>query len=304
MTNDQPRWPAGTPVAPGGKGPGGGRFRDTGGWADVDGDWADKLYGHRFTAGLMTHEQVASYLGRTDYTVFGDASGGNGYVEFREYSDGTRLAHKQLFQGRPGEHLAELETSWIARALGAPTPATVHDPDGPGRFGGHALLMQWFPDILAGEATNDRWGFISDVVVHSDAGHMLGLLDILVGNHDRHPGNVIITSGGPIGIDHGLSFTKARYEPAAQAAREMTGSTGADPREVRMGPSRFAIPLFGGGGTPGNPTTLLVYSPDAIQQARERIEPLRGRLRQHTFDGVMATLDTLERIAVGDQSLD
>jgi len=42
--DDQDRWPKGTPVGPGGKGPGGGRFRDAGPSAPgVGGDWADRI---------------------------------------------------------------------------------------------------------------------------------------------------------------------------------------------------------------------------------------------------------------------
>lgn len=40
--DDQPRWPAGTPVGPGGRGPGGGRFRGDGPPMPGGGDWADR----------------------------------------------------------------------------------------------------------------------------------------------------------------------------------------------------------------------------------------------------------------------
>jgi hypothetical protein len=42
----------------------------------------------------------------------------------------------------------------------------------------------------------------------TDAGRLIGLMDVIVGNYDRYPGNIMITplTADLVGIDHGLAW--------------------------------------------------------------------------------------------------
>lgn len=295
MLVQQPRWPRGTPVAPGGQGPGGGRWRgkpgvELGGWA---GRVAARLAlaPSRFTRGMLSHEQVASYLYRTDYRVFGRAGGAYGDVEFREYSDGTRLAYKA--QAVASDRFAienEVETSLIARAIGVPAPAVVEDPDA--KAAGGAVLMQWFPAV-----DPDFWRD-ADADFKSDSGRMIGLLDVLVGNSDRNPSNYLVGEDGVVvAIDHGLTLYGDRYKYPDKRdeldAPELI-------RAARFG-SPFASRLF----TLGEDGQHLQgwFSREAIREARRHIQEIESLIRADRFAGVMKVLDLLEGMSWGDNML-
>lgn len=301
---DQPRWPAGTPVGPSGRGPGGGRFRD-----DDGPDWAEKLFGeappgNRFTRGLMSHDQVAAYIGRTDYHAFGRAGGGMGEVEFREYSDGRRIAVKSVYSENPDEIDSEVDASLVARALGIPVPAVVRDPDRP-----DTVLMEYLEPRSTDpvdQETVDR---------EFDASRLLGLLDVVIGNSDRHPANVVWTRDGPVGIDHGLAFTKAWHlSPQQRAALRLGGVV--PTLDGLTASSVFGRMLFEWEeryeetDPPGALRRVVsepvqrVFSGEAIREARRRIEPLQDRVQPHHFSGMTQVLDVLEQMSVGGQMLD
>jgi hypothetical protein len=51
------------------------------------------------------------------------------------------------------------------------------------------------------------WTHPPQSVTDSDQGHLMGLLDLLIGNNDRHAGNWLLRDdGGLVAIDHALSF--------------------------------------------------------------------------------------------------
>lgn len=292
---DQPRWPGGTPVRPDGHGPGGGRFRD-GGAA-----WAERLAAAAAAraasgpAGLMTHDQVESYLGRTDFEIVGSAGGDQGHVEFRQYSDGTKLAHKIIQETTGGvtprrAARAEVETSIVAHAIGAPVPATVHDPD---HFGG--VLMQYV------ESRSYPPGFIPGLgaAVRVDAarrartspgGRLLGLLDTITGNPDRHAGNVIIDAdGNPVGIDNGLA-----------GFFHWWGGPNPDLGDVWTMTSQYGSELF---RHQQGKTEQWYYSPEAIAQALQQIEKVSDRLHPATWEGIRDALVELEAMSTGTHDL-
>lgn len=298
--SDQPRWPGGTPVRPDGHGPGGGRFRD-GGAA-----WAERLAAAAAAraasgpAGLMTHDQVFSYMDRDDYQVLGTAGGDQGHVEFREYSDGTRLAYKVITEGVPNSAVitpeyaarAEAKTSVVAHAIGAPVPATVVDPDNPA-----AILMEYIPSRRYPPAFIPGLGAATRVDAVRRArdtpeGRMLSLLDVIVGNPDRHVGNVVINrDGDPIGIDHGLAFSFDRWGGSFET------DFGDSPASMT---SQFGVRLFKGDGSDEQ---QWYYSPEAIREAYERVKDIAGQLDPKVWEGIRDALVELEAMSTGTHDL-
>lgn len=356
-TTRQPRWPRGTPVAPSGRGPGGGRFRGVGAptvmtwqelraamkagqlfevntrgddwgivrmvdetgdmryWDDrgnggnltrdayrvrpldfgpaaedrTTPDWAQRISarlagGHRFTRGLMSHEQVASYADRTDFEEIGSAGGTYGRVTFRRYSDGTVLAHKVLFLREESEADNEVEASLIARALGVPMPAVVRDPTD---RRGVSLLMEYIPEpdwAAEGLFRNRAEGESFD----HDTGRLLGLLDVIIGNGDRHGRNVRLAPDGTVvGIDNGLAFGPARYNGMPESTTPL----------ILAASSWYGGKLFrleqSSGHSLDRRHVQWYFSREAIEEARRRIETVRDQIRPHVWAGIDATLDLL-----------
>lgn len=390
-TNHEPRWPAGTPIAPSGRGPGGGRWRAGtfgaavgmaagrldealqagrrfqvrnvfGDWVDAvrfedggDGsrhllvrderrhtdemrrdtylareklgdapattDWArevsSRMAPHQHTAGLMTHDQVASYLGRTDYTVTGAAGGAYGDVDFRQYSDGTKLAYKRIQPGRDTdtEVQNEVEASLIGRALGAPMPAVVPDPRDQ-----RGMLMQYidddFGEVSLGEFEGRGLGDFGAWMRAHEAGEkaftksmkttdgrLLGLLDLLIGNRDRSRQNVRLQAGGGvIGVDNGRALTvQSRFTApdtwdgvidhvAVMDQLPTNNYAGALIRSARPSRSEDLIQHW--------------FSPAAIEEARRRLDPIWDELRPNTRRGLEIGFDILRQISTGTHSLD
>lgn len=165
-------------------------------------------------------------------------TGGNMAVtKVRTYDDGRMVViKKQDPQGAHAEYLASV----LGEALGAPVPAVVLDPDEPSGvwmahvkgqsgmaigidiaagnppFGGVKALFDWMsPTELATMFDHDEF-HNADVIEEYVAGPQvmaggrawrMALLDVLIGNFDRHPGNWILTPDGHmVGIDHGNAF--------------------------------------------------------------------------------------------------
>lgn len=294
---DQPRWPRGTPVAPSGQGPGGGRFRGSGG---QPAGWAERLAAAAAARGgfkLMTHEQVASYLGRTDYHVVGTSGGYQSTVEFRRYSDGTRMAYKQTHETESKlltpEYTAraEAQASLVGQAIGAPVPAAVLDPDNP-----RSVLMEYIesrnypPQFIPGLGAATRVDAVRRAR-DTPEGRMLGLLDTLVGNTDRHHGNVIITpDGDAVGIDQGLALAFQFWGGPFEDMPGLEGMT-----------SQFGQRLF---RTRGELVEQSYYSPEAIAEARRRVDAIADRLDPRAWEGIRDALYELEAISTGTHDLE
>lgn len=114
-----------------------------------------------------------------------------------EMPDGsTRLVlRKQYRVELPQEVAAETVAGLIGMAIGAPVPAIMPDPDDP-----HALYM----DLVEGAEPPHRDP--TDEEANGVEGRLIGLLDLLVYNRDRHNGNWLLLPGAwtPVGIDHGI----------------------------------------------------------------------------------------------------
>ncbi len=109
----------------------------------------------------------------------------------------------------------EVESSKFLRLLGAPAPIVVEDETHPS-----IVHMEYVPGKTLYEAVwrqDGRWKYdpkgydeeMEDKALaelrrlgRSDAGKLLGLFDVLYGYGDRHTGNVLLTKGGIVGIDH------------------------------------------------------------------------------------------------------
>lgn len=201
MTWDEhkhPRWPAHTPDSRGGEfhgdSPGGWLGHATG---PHPGDW---------NAGRMTHTQLRQYVGRTDYQETPLAGGNSSFATLRTYPDGTVLVHKFHTGGEMQQH-TEVKASHIGWAVGAPVPAVVYDTADPG-----ATLSEYVPGELAVTRMPkpaDQSGILEyirqerQLAASIEGGLELGLLDLLIGNTDRHTSNWLIDQDGrAVGIDH------------------------------------------------------------------------------------------------------
>lgn len=294
---DQPRWPRGAPDDEHGHGQGGRWASALSAAMGAAGGAAQMLHG------LMTHDRVAGYLGRTDYEVFGHAGGANGQVEFRRYLDGTRLAYKTLsdFARNDSEAKAEVESSLIGHAIGAPVAAAVHDPQYP-RTG---ILMQYIDDAV-GDDEGARNTAYNNLLGYTGGGYrplgakpdgptdpraaMLGLLDTLIGNSDRHHANLRHSQTGVVGIDHGGALRAGRYQGGTVQTMYLS-----------HGGLTESVLGYRDSGDPGTASWAAelqqtYYSRGALREARRRIEPLRGHLRPGIYDGVLRTIDKLIEI--------
>jgi hypothetical protein len=128
-----------------------------------------------------------------------------------ESPDGAHwpVVHKRYNLGNSSVTVAkEVLAAQIGRVLGARTPVSVVDP-----YDFQAMYMEFLEGETAFEhAGGDPvsgdydWESIDEVLqerVHTRDGRRLGLLDLLVGNRDRHEGNWMILDDDTIaGIDH------------------------------------------------------------------------------------------------------
>jgi len=287
VESEHPRWPAKTPDSKGGE------FRGDGpeGWAEA----AVRQIGLGFNAGRMSHAEVASYVDRTDYTTGYIAGGDQSKTELRIYSDGRQLVHKSTHSEEGA--LGEVEYSLVARALGAPAPAAVwySEPDA-------EVLIEYIPGETGWEhylsgvrSTSGSYRLapggsqqIEQQFAATDAGIMIGLVDIIGSHADRHPANWIVDPNGiPVAIDNADTFDPDGYQ----------GSGG-----LTYARSPFAY-NFVGLDSRGNVQWVdNPMHPDDIREARRRLEKLyrsSGGLQWHSRDGVMDVLDSLERHATG-----
>lgn len=152
-------------------------------------------------------------------------SGGNvaEAVELVTFNNGDQAIRKATRENsttalRPATEQQDAEelTAALAAALGAPTPA-VH------RAGPTEIYAEYVDGRTAMEyqaATSPaEAGALQTRMIDSDEGRMLGLLDMLTENYDRHGGNWMIDTGGRlVGIDHGQAFWHSpggpKYPPA------------------------------------------------------------------------------------------
>ena len=213
--SEHPRWPA---RAPGGRG---GEFR---------GDW---VQGVLLQMDITPEQEIRETLRDGKPVVRSVLAGGNSaetvVVDFTMPDGSTRKLVRKT--SNAGDVRMETLASAIGRAIGAPVPAVVPDPDNDRRL--------WMP-LLDGESpmeelrreyardwANTAPGDEDEEIDYSEMweldwvqeqeyellhdpdyadsieGRLLGLLDLMILNRDRHIGNWLILRDGTVaGIDH------------------------------------------------------------------------------------------------------
>lgn len=126
------------------------------------------------------------------------AMGDTSKAEMEDGGEAIRKVHKHVFGQNPRRQAdAEQLASVLAEVIGAPTPPVY-------RQDGRTIFMGFVTGRQAAAAGEDR----RQAAIQSPEGELLGLLDALTGNSDRHMGNWMISPAGkPIGIDHGLAWS-------------------------------------------------------------------------------------------------
>jgi hypothetical protein len=165
---------------------------------------------------------------------------------------------------------AEELAAQVAEAVGVRVPA-VH------RSGPEETLFE----LIDGETGLEKlfgvdW-FDARDLARTDEGIMLGLLDALIDNSDRHEGNWMIDRDGKlVGIDHGQAFAP----PPPQGGNWTVNAAGQFEQVAHSGPiddfwpsgSLFALHYHDrvGNPHPGNP-----ISPEDAQEIRRRLARLK-----------------------------
>lgn len=149
-------------------------------------------------------------------------AGGNSSMTERRRMRGRDGVERDIVTKYGGrvDHSHEVRVSAIGRAIGAPVPVVIHDEDNP-----RSIHMPFVhgetPFQVAIRELSERDGveygyndpqvwtrgdLVEQRLMGNPGALHLGLLDMLVGNRDRHPGNAIITPDGTVvGIDHSSS---------------------------------------------------------------------------------------------------
>ncbi len=167
----------------------------------------------------LSPEQIAalpdSPLGRglaSGIASVKELAGGNvGDVRLVTFNDGSRAVQKlaqTAFAGTRPQELTDTEdlAGRVGQAIGAPVPQVV-------RTNNHEVFMEYVADARPGMSvlnrignTVERAGKFEEFIDSRD-GRLLGVLDLIVGNGDRHAGNGLVRKDGTItGIDHGLAW--------------------------------------------------------------------------------------------------
>lgn len=103
---------------------------------------------------------------------------------------------------------AEFLSSKVGEALGSPVPKIE-------RLDNSSLAIDFAPGTIGGKFAQEKGNKVKererknlDDVTGLKGSKELALLDIAIGNTDRHGGNIIVQKDRVIGIDHGLGFQK------------------------------------------------------------------------------------------------
>lgn len=152
------------------------------------------------------------------------ATGGNSaYTEFviYEMDDGSRV-HTVRKRAKISDQEMEVWASQIGQAIGAPVPVVVEDPDDDS-----IVHMEWIDAEPAAAGVDSEFEHEDAASLAENAAEMyprdalmLGLLDLLIGNRDRHVGNWLIGNGGIYGIDHSGSWTDLQHQARSYTSVE------------------------------------------------------------------------------------
>ncbi|MFC4562144.1 hypothetical protein ACFO4E_09775 [Nocardiopsis mangrovi] len=210
-----------------------------------------------------------------------DDQGDDGRTELVHFGDGTQAVYKDIVtrwdrsNRADAEHLASL----VGRSIGANVPGVL-------RLGENDLYMH-FMDGVSGFT---HFGNPESPLTHTRDGRVLGLLDVLVANGDRSPGNWLDQGDGRVaGIDHARAWLFTPEDPT-------------DLEGMRHTDSMRPFYDFDAGAWIANPLTLA-----DIQWLRARLAAVYDEFarlgRGEWFDEMTARLDMLARNARGTTNL-
>lgn len=153
---------------------------------------------HRSLDGIEDLHDIVESGAVVDEKVL--AGGAIGDTRMRKYANGTRIVWKR--SGAVGENDSEQLSSKVARALGLHAPRIFRNRD-------HEVNM----DFVDGDPVADiipGFGYMkgdTERLTSTHEGRMMGLLDQLIANTDRHNGNWMIRKDARlVPIDHGYAF--------------------------------------------------------------------------------------------------
>ncbi|MFI6485165.1 phage minor capsid protein [Nonomuraea sp. NPDC050663] len=210
-----------------------------------------------------------------------------------QFVNGTEGFHKQMATDDRGKKTsgrrdtdAEQLSSLLGRAIGAPVPRVY-------RTGEAEYYTDWVEGDTAAEYTGPDPDGVSERLIASREGLLLGLLDVLTANTDRHLNNWMIGKNGELaGIDHGLAWE---------------GGFGDDPLPLsHLNPSGpFASQLFSWRTFELKNTNR--FTPEDIAVLRTRLEALRPDFallgREQWLDYSLHWLNQVGRRATGTTSI-
>jgi hypothetical protein len=244
---------------------------------------------------------TSAQTGIVEQWDFDEGGGQDELTELVQFGDGTLAVHKvtedtdftqdpasnpeyvenaleSARQRADAEHLASL----VGRAIGAHVPGVY-------RVGPHELYMHYM-DGSSGAAQHDH---PRPDLTRTVSGLRLGLLDVLIANSDRNPGNLLYTDEGVVvGIDHGSGWVIEENEPYAPA--DLGGLAHTDTMETYYD--------FEDNQWIANPLTA--RDARRLERALTALHPEFARLdREVWYNGMLTRLHMLRSFASGTVDL-
>lgn len=296
--DEHPRWPRGT-------GEKSGEFRDKAAQS-----WVAAVAA-RYGRGYMSPVELAEMVPRLQ-PVAPLRGGAMGKTQLMHDPDTEmHVVHKEAMRGygpifNAHGTSAEVAASLVGQTVGVPAPTVIRDPDRPQR----AVYMQYAVGDLAEHRGDISSGFFPHPdVADSDDGVRLGLMDALIGNTDRHPGNWVWSGRGRIiPIDHGESFElNSRYDNNGEILPPNGRHAGFTPPFVDWsgpagGRGAPAVPSRGPGWQASNPLHR-----DDVKVLRKRLKELRPAFLEMGFgqehDQMMQRFEAIAKRAHGIRRL-
>lgn len=216
------------------------------------------------------------------------AGGATGDVRLRTYHDGTQVVYKRVVEsGTRDRSLADSEqlASLVARRLGLDAPRIY-------RNSADEVHMDY---VANGSVADDHDLSVQRGVMGSHDAYMMGLLDVLTDQIDRHGGNWMITDAGHLVPIDNMSWWSDSDPP------ELTGSDapnlGSDFSFALVKPSKSTLSLL---GTWKDKNDLRPSDLDEIRMRLRSLKPDFDHLgRGDWFNYMMERLNAIQARATG-----
>ncbi|MFC4562331.1 ADP-ribosyltransferase, partial [Nocardiopsis mangrovi] len=235
-----------------------------------------------------TYTGIEDLVAATEYDVVDrrtfNADGNDGSTELMHFANGAQAVYKETEGTIRARDRADAEQlgSLVGRAIGANVPGVL-------RVGEFEMFMHF----MSGESGTTHIENPRSPLLRTRDGHVLGLLDVLIANGDRNPGNWLDQGNGHVaGIDHGKAWFTYEYTPEDPTDLDGLAYTNGMRPFYDFDDNRWIR----------NPLTR-----DDIRWMRPRLARLYGEFerlgRTDWFDEMMARFDMLARNARGTSSL-